>query len=349
MRITTFIPPAVVALVGGGLALTAVPAAATPPPTYEVTSLPDSASGWVGEWGVLSPNITFEEDSLAFTRPDSEIVGIQLMLDESVPFVQDVIDATVLEKTGDVHVTYYVTGDNAEATVAVHDRSLLPDGMRFNTASFTKADGTTEKNHSGYSTEMIRNLIGDPQIVAIGLRISTVAQSGNVYSLTFNGDSWAFHAPVPEPEPTPTPTPQPVKPAPDGTDLTDSNRGDVAVVGQLRAGGEVTVNGGSALAGVTADLYLFSTPIALGTRTFDANGSTTVRLPADLSAGVHRIAVYSADGEVLGWASITVVATLAATGVNAEDLMPVSLLAGSLLVAGAALALSRRRLGSTRA
>ena len=307
-------------------------------------------SGSAGEWGELSPNITFEEDSLAFSRPDSAVVGIQRMLDEPVPFVQDVIDATVLDKTGDVHLTYYVTGDNAKATVAVHDRNLLPDGMRFNTASFTKAENTTEKSHSGYSTEMIRNLIGDPQIVAIGLRISTVGQSGNVFSLAFNGDNWAFHAPVPEPEPTPTPTPtpEPVKPAPAGTDLTESNRGGVAVEGQPRAGGEVTVSGGSALAGVTADLYVFSTPVALGTHTFDANGSTTVRLPADLSAGVHRIAVYSADGEVLGWASVTVAPTLAATGTSTEDMVPVTIFAGALLIAGAVLLISRRRLASTR-
>ena len=147
-----------------------------------------------------------------------------------------------------------------------------------------------------------------------------------------------------EPESTPSSTPShSTTPfVPTGSELTTGNGHGFTVTGDVFAGGTVTIDGGAAAAGRTGEAFVFSTPVSLGTVTFDAAGKATVVLPADLATGAHRIAVYAADGTVLGWAAVAVDPTLAATGSNAG---PIAAFAVVLLLAGAVLfAVSRRNL-----
>jgi surface-anchored protein len=54
--------------------------------------------------------------------------------------------------------------------------------------------------------------------------------------------------------------------------------------------------------------WLFSTPTLLGGDWLQAtaSGSLTVQIPADATLGEHRLAVFAADGSLIGWAGITV-------------------------------------------
>ena len=100
----------------------------------------------------------------------------------------------------------------------------------------------------------------------------------------------------------------------------------------------MTVTGLEAREQVTAELR--SDPIRVsGIPAADANGRVAfdVRIPADLATGGHTIVVFGADGQVIGSAAITVVASgqLAVTGAQAP--LGGALLAALLLVAGGVL------------
>ena len=112
---------------------------------------------------------------------------------------------------------------------------------------------------------------------------------------------------------------------------------------QLVATGEVTITVGAQYAGVDVEVWMYSDPVFLTRGTLNADGAITVRIPTDAPAGAHRLAVYSADGDLLGWANIEVRggAALAATG---SDLPAGNLvLAVGLLIAGAVAVTLRRR------
>jgi hypothetical protein len=101
---------------------------------------------------------------------------------------------------------------------------------------------------------------------------------------------------------------------------------------------QVTVTGLDAGEQVAAELR--SDPIRVsGIPAADANGRVAfdVRIPADLATGAHTIVVFGADGQVIGSAAITVVASgqLAVTGAQAP--LGGALLAVLLLVAGGVL------------
>ncbi|GEK86978.1 lamin tail domain-containing protein [Microbacterium aerolatum] len=134
-----------------------------------------------------------------------------------------------------------------------------------------------------------------------------------------------------------------VEPLP-GTALVDGNRGDATVDQAVVApGGEVTITVGAQYAGVDVEVWMYSDPVFLTRGTLNADGAITVRIPTDAPAGAHRLAVYSADGDLLGWANIEVRggAALAATG---SDLPAGNLvLAVGLLIAGALAVTLRRR------
>ncbi|MGI8394103.1 lamin tail domain-containing protein [Leucobacter sp. W1038] len=135
---------------------------------------------------------------------------------------------------------------------------------------------------------------------------------------------------------------------PSVTSLTDSLRGGISAPGELRAGSTVTITVGAAYAGQTVNVWLFSTPVHLGSPVVSATGTVTVALPTDLPTGTHRLVVAAADGSVIGWQNVQVVGrstggVLASTGVDpAIHLMLAGGSAVLLLLAATATALGRR-------
>src|SRR5690606_12528111 len=131
-----------------------------------------------------------------------------------------------------------------------------------------------------------------------------------------------------------------VEPLP-GTALVNDNRGGVAVdQTSVAPGGTVTITVGAQHAGTDVEVFMYSTPVFLASGTLNAAGAITVSIPKDAAAGAHRLAVYSTDGALLGWADITVSGSLATTGAEA----PVGglVLALGLLLAGGVVATVRR-------
>ncbi|MDF2560829.1 MAG: hypothetical protein K0R99_2275 [Microbacterium sp.] len=128
-----------------------------------------------------------------------------------------------------------------------------------------------------------------------------------------------------------------------GTDLVDGNRNGVTVDPAVATRGQkVTVTVGADAAGEDIAVWMCSDPVQLATGTLSAAGSITVTVPTDAALGAHRIAVYDADGALLGWADIRVAegaGGLAATG--AEFPVAATALALMLLLAGG-LAVRRR-------
>ncbi|MBT1543857.1 lamin tail domain-containing protein [Curtobacterium aurantiacum] len=156
------------------------------------------------------------------------------------------------------------------------------------------------------------------------------------------GDGGQTPTPSPTPGGTPTggpttgPSAAPVVPvAPSESLLTEANRGGVSAPASARAGETITVTVGTASAGDTVNVWLFSTPTLIGTATVAVDGTVRVTIPADTAAGVHRLAVTAADGSLIGWTPITITVDgpLAFTG--AEGLGAGALVAFLLLAAGA--------------
>lgn len=133
-----------------------------------------------------------------------------------------------------------------------------------------------------------------------------------------------------------------VEPLP-GTALVDGNRGGATVSQSVVApGDDVTITVGAQHAGVEAEVFMYSDPVFLAAGALNATGAITVTIPADAPAGMHRLAVYSADGELLGWADIEVRSGAALATTGAET--PIgSLVLGLGLVLAGALALTLRR------
>lgn len=108
------------------------------------------------------------------------------------------------------------------------------------------------------------------------------------------------------------------------------------------AGGTLDVSGTGFAAGTELRLELHSTPVALGTATASAAGefSTTVRIPASVSAGAHTLVVIAPDGTPLRVA-LTVTAAPGA-GAGGDDLAQTG---GELLVPAVWIALAALALG----
>ncbi|WP_288872734.1 lamin tail domain-containing protein [uncultured Microbacterium sp.] len=130
-----------------------------------------------------------------------------------------------------------------------------------------------------------------------------------------------------------------------GTGLVDGNRHGVTVDPAVAAPGQrVTVTVGAEASGAEASVWMYSDPVRIGGGTLSAAGAITVTIPADAALGAHRIAVYAADGALLGWADIRIAAGsatgLAATGAD----LPIGAVALALtLLAAGTLAVTRRR------
>lgn len=150
----------------------------------------------------------------------------------------------------------------------------------------------------------------------------------------------------------PTTTPDPVADA----QLTPATQGGISVVsGERTPGGTLTVRVGTAHAGEWVAAWLHSDPVFLGWHLVDATGEITVTLPAAIT-GAHRLVIVDADGEVIGWQSLTITAAtpvataapttaLPSTGGDASGAAWTALLAALVLLAGAGLAASARARG----
>jgi LPXTG-motif cell wall-anchored protein len=128
-----------------------------------------------------------------------------------------------------------------------------------------------------------------------------------------------------------------------GEQLVASNNGDVTAPIAAEPGGRVTINTGTQNAGAAVSVWMYSTPVEIATGTLDAAGRIAVTIPATAPLGMHRLAVFAADGELLGWTSIRIVAdgTLAQTGSDENDAgLALALL---LMLAGLTAIVVRRR------
>lgn len=159
---------------------------------------------------------------------------------------------------------------------------------------------------------------------------------------------------VPPVEPTEPPV-EPTLPAEpaetpaliDPQTLTEQNRGGVVVPESATPGQSipVTLPAGNTDSKVWA--WLYSAPTGLGSFTADAAGAFTVTVPANSTLGMHRVVVQAADGTLIGWAPLQVIAAAAgnptATGDGNGAASDAGALANTgadvLVLAGAALAL----------
>jgi predicted alpha-1,2-mannosidase len=150
--------------------------------------------------------------------------------------------------------------------------------------------------------------------------------------------------PTPQPtDPSTQPTLIPAAPVATGDDLPDALRNRITV----------TLDGRDAtIGGLDPDewhyVYVYSAPTALGWVHADASGNATVALPASVEAGIHRLAVLDAPGELFGWAEFTLAGSgagggLAATGTDARVAWAAGGLGVLLLALGAILVIARRR------
>jgi 2',3'-cyclic-nucleotide 2'-phosphodiesterase (5'-nucleotidase family) len=193
-----------------------------------------------------------------------------------------------------------------------------------------------------------------------GELVLTAAESGTVVRVPV---AVTAPAPAPAPAPTPTPTtappapgPQPTTPAVTAPAVAPTSAPESSLTAALKdkisttaasytAGSTVTVTVGRERAGDFVSVWVRSTPVNLGgwLQVSDA-GTVSVKLPADLAAGKHRIIVQDAAGMVIGWTEITVAATAPArTGLANTGVDSTPLLAGGLLAMLLGVVILRRR------
>ncbi|MBM9463635.1 TIGR03773 family transporter-associated surface protein [Aeromicrobium sp. YIM 150415] len=91
-------------------------------------------------------------------------------------------------------------------------------------------------------------------------------------------------------------------------DLVEDNRNDVSVApSTVEAGDEVTVSVPGAAEGDWLMPVVYSDPQQTSWARLDASGEITgVTTPDDLDEGDHKLAVYDAEGELVGWGPFTV-------------------------------------------
>lgn len=152
-------------------------------------------------------------------------------------------------------------------------------------------------------------------------------------------------------------------PAPrDGSALDGSPAGGIAVDRTRVAPGEpLTIDVGRERAGTWVAAWMFSEPVLLegGWVQVSAAGAVSVTVPSSAPAGTHRIAVFDAAGELVGWQAVEVTGSgapaapsgvaaggaLSQTGASASSAAVVAVL---LVLAGAAVLVAARRRSSTQ-
>src|SRR5699024_6119504 len=80
----------------------------------------------------------------------------------------------------------------------------------------------------------------------------------------------------------------------------------------LHPGQDFAVEVGDDWAGEKVSIWMFSEKFDLGTHTVGKNGRVSVTVPEDISLGAHKVAAYDADGDLIGWVNVKVVAEQAA-------------------------------------
>ncbi|MEG9227510.1 hypothetical protein [Aeromicrobium sp. Sec7.5] len=120
----------------------------------------------------------------------------------------------------------------------------------------------------------------------------------------------------------------------------------------VKAGDQVTIQVGADRVGQRVRVVLFSSPRDLGFVTVAADGTVKVTIPADMAAGVHRVAIYDEAGALIGWQDITVAGDGAngsggrngiLPGTGAGDVGPMIPLGLTFLLAGLGLLAYRAR------
>lgn len=164
--------------------------------------------------------------------------------------------------------------------------------------------------------------------------------------------------PEPTETPTGTPTPGPTAPstttptlpqtgsgAPSESALTDATRGGATAPASVVAGGSITVSVPAGNPGQATQVWMFSTPTDLGAASVTASRTVTVTVPKTVAAGIHRVVVVDAAGDILGWTEVRVTGPgLAATGGDTSLAGLAGVIAVLALAAGAgALHRARRR------
>ena len=91
-----------------------------------------------------------------------------------------------------------------------------------------------------------------------------------------------------------------------GDQLTAANRGPVSLPAAVRQGDTVTVPLGRAHANESLAVWLYSDPVQLPGVRASAKGDVTLRVPLDAPTGAHRIALFRADGSLVGWDDVTI-------------------------------------------
>ncbi|WP_166314638.1 bifunctional metallophosphatase/5'-nucleotidase [Microbacterium excoecariae] len=132
---------------------------------------------------------------------------------------------------------------------------------------------------------------------------------------------------------------------PDEADLTDDTENLIAAPGSATPGAEITIVLPEQVTG-TVETFMFSTPVSLGSQQVSADSTISVTIPADAPAGTHRLAVYDADGTLVGWTTIEITGgDLLATGGEMTGTLGwgLGLAAAALIAAGILLTARTRR------
>ncbi|MBB2975504.1 hypothetical protein FHX49_001070 [Microbacterium endophyticum] len=222
-------------------------------------------------------------------------------------------------------------------------------------AHFARAAGLPNDNNEGFATSPTALADGSGRPV---WWFTDGVTTGAMHQGTLPGGTVAPTDPTDPTDPTnPTDPTVPVDPelpttGPDvftpldGDALVEGNRGTVTAPASAQPGSAVTINVGVQHAGTGVKVWMYSTPQQIGAGTLDALGNITVTIPSDAPIGMHRLAVYSNDGELLGWTSINIVSggKLAVTGADSAAIAGAGGIAAlMMLIAGAALLVARRR------
>jgi endo-1,4-beta-xylanase len=126
-------------------------------------------------------------------------------------------------------------------------------------------------------------------------------------------------------------------------DLTDDNKRCVLAPSTAKPGQEIVIEVCPEYAGDTMDVYVYSVPQFSGSGVA-TGGFLTITLPSNLTAGIHKIAVYDEDGFLVGWTEITIVLADGAMADTGAHISGAAFLAVALVLAGAASLWTRRRL-----
>ncbi|MGJ9413490.1 Ig-like domain repeat protein [Aeromicrobium sp. CF4.19] len=183
-------------------------------------------------------------------------------------------------------------GDDLTATVTVASEDGTPAG------SVTTHDGDTE-----LSTDDLSNGTTTVDLSALDtgshdLRFTYDGNDDHAASETTT--TLVINEPEEEPEPEPS--------APEASDLTDGNRGDLTVPSSVEPGETITVTVSDSLVGERVHAWLLSDPVDLGAVTVGEGGEIQLSIPADVRAGDHRLVITDEDGAVIAWRDLSVAA-----------------------------------------